>query len=75
MLAALARLSPADREVLTLSAWYDLPADEAARALQCSSSAYRVRLFRARRRLAELLTRPASAGVIAFVAGEVPDVR
>lgn len=55
VLAALTRLSAADREVLTLSAWYDLPADEAARALHCSVSAYRVRLHRARRRLADQL--------------------
>lgn len=52
---ALARMSPADREVLTLSAWYELRADEAAQALGCSRSAYTVRLHRARRRLAERL--------------------
>jgi RNA polymerase sigma-70 factor (ECF subfamily) len=52
---ALARVSPADREVLTLSAWYELTTDEAAAALGCSRSAYSVRLHRARRRLAERL--------------------
>ena len=52
---ALAELSSADREVLTLSAWYELSADEAARALGCSPTAYTVRLHRARRRLAERL--------------------
>jgi RNA polymerase sigma-70 factor (ECF subfamily) len=75
VLAALARLSPGDREVLTLSAWYDLPAEEAARALQCSTGAYRVRLHRARRRLADALTGPAAAGVAAVVTEGVPDVR
>jgi RNA polymerase sigma-70 factor, ECF subfamily len=52
---ALAKLSAADREVLTLSAWYQLTADEAAEALGCSPSTYAVRLHRARRRLAEQL--------------------
>jgi RNA polymerase sigma-70 factor (ECF subfamily) len=50
---ALAQLSSGDREVLTLSAWYELSADEAAQALGCSRSAYAVRLHRARHRLAD----------------------
>ena len=53
--AALAQLSLPDREVLTLSAWYELSADEAAQALGCSRSAYAVRLHRARHRLADRL--------------------
>lgn len=52
---ALAQLAPRDREVLTLSAWYELTAEEAAQALGCSRSAYAVRLHRARRRLADRL--------------------
>lgn len=52
---ALAQLSAHDREALTLSAWYELSADEAAQALGCSRSAYTVRLHRARRRLADRL--------------------
>lgn len=52
---ALAGLSERDREVLTLSAWYALSADEAAQALGCSRSAYAVRLHRARHRLADRL--------------------
>jgi RNA polymerase sigma-70 factor, ECF subfamily len=48
----LAALSSADREVLTLSGWYGLTPTEAAEALGCSSSAYGVRLHRARKRLA-----------------------
>lgn len=53
--AALAELSNADREVLTLSAWYGLRADDAAAALGCSRSAYAVRLHRARHRIADRL--------------------
>jgi RNA polymerase sigma factor (sigma-70 family) len=51
----LALMSEADREVLTLSAWYELSGDEAAQALGCSRSAYAVRLHRARRRFADAL--------------------
>ena len=51
----LATLSPADREVLTLTGWYDLTPAEAAEALGCSASAYAVRLHRARKRLATAL--------------------
>lgn len=53
--AALAQLSARDREVLTLSAWYELSAAEAAQALGCSPAAYNVRLHRARHRLADRL--------------------
>jgi len=53
--AALAELSARDREVLTLSAWYELSADEAAQVLGCTASAYAVRLHRARQRLADRL--------------------
>ncbi|MDT4938856.1 MAG: hypothetical protein QOG80_2527 [Pseudonocardiales bacterium] len=51
-LQTLATLSPADREVLTLTGWYDLSPAEAAEALGCSASTYAVRLHRARKRLA-----------------------
>lgn len=44
-------LPPADREVLTLSGWYDLTPQEAAEAVGCTPGAYAVRLHRARRRL------------------------
>lgn len=53
--AALSQLSARDREVLTLSAWYELSAAEAAQALGCSPAAYNVRLHRARHRLADRL--------------------
>jgi RNA polymerase sigma-70 factor, ECF subfamily len=55
VVAALAQLSARDREVLTLSGWYELTADEAAQALGCSPAAYSVRLHRARHRLADRL--------------------
>ncbi|OXS36933.1 RNA polymerase sigma factor [Streptomyces sp. XY006] len=48
---ALARLSPADQEVLRLAAWEELGVDEIAVALGCGSRAASMRLHRARRRL------------------------
>lgn len=50
-LQALAGLSAADRELLTLVAWHGLGPREAARVLGCSSATFAVRLHRARRRL------------------------
>jgi RNA polymerase sigma factor (sigma-70 family) len=55
VLAALARLRPADRELLTLVAWEGLTPTQAATVLGSSATACRVRLFRARRRLERLL--------------------
>ena len=52
---ALAQLSNSDQEVLTLSAWYELSAEQAAQALGCSRATYTVRLHRARHRLADRL--------------------
>jgi RNA polymerase sigma-70 factor (ECF subfamily) len=48
---ALARLSPADQEVLRLTAWEELAIDEVAVALGCGNRAAAMRLHRARRRL------------------------
>jgi RNA polymerase sigma-70 factor (ECF subfamily) len=48
-------LAEDDREVLRLIAWDGLDSGEAARVLGCSSAAFRVRLHRARRRLAKHL--------------------
>ena len=53
--AALDALSEDDREVLLLAAWEGLDASDAARALGVSSPSYRMRLSRARRRLAKAL--------------------
>jgi RNA polymerase sigma-70 factor, ECF subfamily len=55
VLQAMTRLSERDREVLRLDAWEGLDGADGARAAGCSVSAYRVRLHRARRRLAVLL--------------------
>jgi RNA polymerase sigma factor (sigma-70 family) len=53
--AAFARLSDDDREVLALTAWEELDAGEIATVLACSRNAARIRLHRARRRLAREL--------------------
>jgi RNA polymerase sigma-70 factor (ECF subfamily) len=53
--AALARLPEADREVLLLAGWEALSPAQIAMVLDCSASTARVRLHRARRRLAALL--------------------
>ena len=56
VLAALARLSAADRELLRLAAWEDLDAADIAVALGCSVNAAALRLSRARRKLRIRLT-------------------
>ncbi|MGF0176592.1 RNA polymerase sigma factor [Streptomyces sp. Marseille-Q5077] len=48
---ALHRLSPADQEVLRLTAWEELDVEEVAVALGCGRRAAAMRLHRARRRL------------------------
>ncbi|MET7419532.1 sigma-70 family RNA polymerase sigma factor [Dactylosporangium sp. NPDC005555] len=53
--AALIRLSDDDQEILRLVAWEQLAVGEAALVLGCGVTAAKVRLHRARRRLAELL--------------------
>jgi RNA polymerase sigma-70 factor (ECF subfamily) len=62
--AAMRGLSPADRELLRLSAWEQLETSELASVLRCTTAAARVRLYRARRRLAALLAeqQPHSTG-------------
>jgi RNA polymerase sigma-70 factor (ECF subfamily) len=52
---ALARLAPGDREALLLIGWEELSNEDAARVMECSTVAFKVRLHRARRRLARLL--------------------
>jgi RNA polymerase sigma-70 factor, ECF subfamily len=54
-------LREADREVLSLIAWEELPVAEAARALGCSAPVFSVRLHRARRRLERLLAQRAES--------------
>lgn len=53
--AAFALLGEQEREVLRLSAWDGLDTREAARVFGCSPGAFRVRLHRARRKLAKQL--------------------
>ena len=55
--AALWRIPSDDRELLCLLAWEQLTRPEAARALGCGPAALRLRLHRARRRLARELER------------------
>ena len=55
VLDALARLSPHDRDAITLIAWDGLDAEQAATVLGCTRAAFYVRLHRARKRLAAAL--------------------
>lgn len=55
MVRALARLPRADREVLILTAWHELTPHETAVVIGVTPAAIRVRLHRARRRLAAAL--------------------
>jgi RNA polymerase sigma factor (sigma-70 family) len=59
VIAALARLTENEREVIMLIHWDGLTAVQAARVLGCSHVAARTRLVRARRRLAAALEEPA----------------
>ncbi len=54
---ALDLLRPTDRELLTLTAWDQLPPGDLAVVLDCTPLAARVRLHRARHRLAAVLDR------------------
>jgi RNA polymerase sigma-70 factor, ECF subfamily len=60
--AALESLSAADRELLLLIAWEDLTPTQAATALGIKAPTLRVRLLRARRRLASALEAVESSG-------------
>jgi RNA polymerase sigma-70 factor (ECF subfamily) len=55
LMQALARLSGSERELLMLVAWEELTPTQAARVLNISAVAARVRLHRAKRRLRESL--------------------
>jgi RNA polymerase sigma-70 factor (ECF subfamily) len=50
--SALASLTDHEREALLLVAWDELSAGDAARVAGCSTAAFRVRLHRARQRVA-----------------------
>jgi RNA polymerase sigma-70 factor (ECF subfamily) len=70
--AALASLSPADREVLLLVAWEGLSAVEASTVLGCSPEACRVRLHRARTRFANALEPSPNGATTKRAIEEVP---
>ena len=53
--SALAALTEHEREALLLVAWDELSATDAARVAGCSAAAFRVRLHRARQRVADQL--------------------
>lgn len=62
--AVLDELAPRDQELLRLTEWDGLDLDEAAAVLGCSRAAVKVRLHRARRRLADRLTAAERAGEV-----------
>ncbi|MBT8166405.1 MAG: sigma-70 family RNA polymerase sigma factor [Acidimicrobiia bacterium] len=57
VLAATARLRPADQEILRLAAWEELPHDQISRLLGCSVAAVDQRIHRAKKRLAKEFAR------------------
>jgi RNA polymerase sigma-70 factor (ECF subfamily) len=61
VLEALGQLGPLEQEALLLAAWDGLSSEEAGQVLGCSAVAFRLRLLRARRRLARALTAAAAA--------------
>lgn len=56
LIAALKVLPPLDREAVLLVTWHDLTHADAATVMDCSITAFAVRLHRARRRLARTLS-------------------
>ncbi|MEU6998292.1 RNA polymerase sigma factor [Nonomuraea sp. NPDC046570] len=67
---AFAALPPADREVLALACWEELTGPQIAKVLGCSGTAARLRLHRARKRLARLLDTTDEVRVTAALEGE-----
>lgn len=55
LLEALEQLTPSQQEALRLTTWEELTPTEAAAVVGCSPSAFKVRVFRARRRMRQLL--------------------
>lgn len=70
--AAIGSLSAREREALLLVAWEDLEPDRAARAAGCSPAAFRVRLHRARRHVADQLADSADNPRRSQIAEETP---
>ncbi len=71
VLAALATLPDSDQEALRLTEWEQLGHAAAARAAGCSAAAFRVRLHRARRRLARALDEQAIPDAAAKLATRI----
>jgi RNA polymerase sigma-70 factor (ECF subfamily) len=71
VLDALAALPAQDQEALRLTEWEELDHSAAARAAGCSPAAFRVRLHRARRRLARALDKQASPRTTANQAARI----
>lgn len=61
VLEALGQLSPDQQEALRLTAWEGLTPSEAAAVVGCSAATLKVRAFRARRRMRQLLETDARA--------------
>jgi RNA polymerase sigma-70 factor (ECF subfamily) len=70
--SALAALSKREREALLLIAWEDLEPTQAARVVGCSAAAFRVRLHRARRKVAAQLERTDTAAPSPELFGDAP---
>ena len=62
--AIMSRLPPRDAEVLRLDAWEQLDNEQIAYVLGCARTSARVRLHRARRRFAQLLTAQSDSDLI-----------
>lgn len=65
LVAAIARLRPAEREALALVLWEELSHAEAARVLGCSVNAVAIRVHRAKARLREALSSTDQPGHVA----------
>ncbi|MFF3659760.1 RNA polymerase sigma factor [Streptomyces olivochromogenes] len=74
-LQALASLSDADRELLTLIAWHGLSPKQAARVLGCTIATLTVRLHRARRRLEKALEAVSAAETTSVAPAHTPPAR
>ncbi|GAA3257763.1 RNA polymerase sigma factor [Nonomuraea helvata] len=68
--AAFAALNPAYREVLALATWEGLTGPQIATVLGCSNTAARLRLHKARKRLARLLGTTDETPVMTSLSGE-----
>jgi len=75
VLAVLATLRPNDQEALRLTEWEQLDDATAARVAGCSTAAFKVRLHRARRRLARSLDQQASVSPDAHPAPSISTAR